>query len=488
MISSSSMGNDSAVREQFARLVAQQIKRRETNKLQYYEPYPFQLNFHHAEGHRTPGKPAAQRALMCANQIGKTFCGGREVAIHLTGRYPSWWKGHRFTRPIVALVGGLTNESVRDICQKELFGEPTDDKQLGTGAVPLECIQNPKRKAGVPDALDSVQVKHITGGYSKVMFRAYEQGAKKHMGSRIDLGWLDEEPPEDIWAQYIRGTLATKGILFITFTPEEGITKVVHGFINDIKVGQALIRATWDDAPHMDHDRREQMLQAIPAHQREMRSKGIPLMGSGLVYAVPEEEILCDPFEIPSYWPRVCGIDFGIDHGFAADWLAWDRDRDIVYEIDCYRASGEKMSEHVSQLNRRGNWIPVIWPHDGLNREKSSGEPLAELYRREGANMWHEPFSNPPAPGTEEGKGGNSVEFGVTDILNRMQTKRWKTFRTLKDVMEEHRMYHRVDGKIVKQFDDLMDARRYAALSLRHAMTPIFKMKKQEAPRGAVNW
>jgi phage terminase large subunit-like protein len=157
------------------------------------------------------------------------------------------------------------------------------------GLIPLECIRNPKRKAGVPDALDSIQVKHVSGGFSKVSFRAYEQGAKKHMGSRIDLGWLDEEPPEDIWAQYIRGTLATKGILFITFTPEEGVTKVVHGFLNDLKPGQYLMGATWDDAPHMNHDRREQVLMAIPAHQREMRSKGVPLMGSGLVYQVAED-------------------------------------------------------------------------------------------------------------------------------------------------------------------------------------------------------
>jgi hypothetical protein len=43
-----------------------------------------------------------------------------------------------------------------------------------------------------------------------------------------------------------------------------------------------------------------------------------------------------------------------------------------------------------------------------------------------------------------------------------MQTSGGRPLRTFgKDVMEEHRMYHRQDGKIVKQFDDLMDARRY---------------------------
>lgn len=476
------------VERQLAEALMALDRKKQTNKLHYYQPYPWQIRFHNAEGYGTPGRPAAQRAAMCANQVGKTTAGGMEVAIHATGRYPAWWKGHRFTRPINVLVGGLTNESVRDICQKELCGEPTDERQLGTGAIPIECIKNPKRKAGVPDALDSIQVKHVSGGFSKVSFRAYEQGAKKHMGIRIDLGWLDEEPPEDVWAQYIRGTFATKGVLFITFTPEEGMTKVVYQFLNDLKPGQCLIRATWDDAPHMNHDRREQMLASIPAHQREMRAKGIPLRGSGLVYAVPEEDITCEPFEVPSYWPRVCGVDFGIGHGFAAVWCAWDRDRDVVYVVDAYKASDEKMSEHVSQLNRRGNYIPVIWPHDGLNREKSSGEPLAELYRKEGANMHHEQFSNPPGPGVDEGKGGNSVEYGVQEILDRMKTQRFKVFKTLRPWFMEWMDYHRDDGKIVKQYDDLMDATRYAALSLRHAATPTLRIKKSVAPMGMRNW
>lgn len=470
-----------------AKQLAELLDALDRRKLGAYAPYPYQKAFHNARGYKSD-KPASQRALMCGNQVGKTYCGAMEAAIHLTGRYPDWWEGTRFTRPITMLIGGLTNESVRDICQKEMFGEPTDPKKLGYGSVPKDAIGQTVRKAGVPDALDSVAVKHVSGLWSKAMFRAYEQGAKKHMGSRIDVGWLDEEPPEDIWAQYIRGTLATRGILYITFTPEEGMTKVVYGFLNDIKPGQALLRASWDDAPHMNHDRREQMLLAIPAHQREMRSKGIPLRGSGLVYGVPQEEIECDPFEIPTYWPRIAACDFGIGHDFAAVWLAWDRERDVVYVTDCWKKSGEKLSEHVSQLNRRGNWIPVIWPHDGLQRDPKSGLPLSEEYRKEGANMWHEQFTNPPTPGVEEGKGGNSVEYGIEHILHRMQTGRFKVFKTLKPWFTEWMDYHRDDGKIVKQYDDLMDATRYACLSLRHATTQTLKIKRAAPLMGARNW
>ncbi|MCI0354865.1 MAG: terminase family protein, partial [Acidobacteria bacterium] len=314
--------------------IALAAKRREQCQLDYYEPYEFQRNFHNARGHESTA-PAVQKALQAANQIGKTRCGAAEVAIHATGAYPTWWDGQRFERPVQILVAGQTNESTRDICQSELFGESADESRLGTGLVPKALIGKRNRKAGVPNAYDSVFVKHPRG-WSKVFFRAYEQGWQKFMGIRIDFGWCDEEPPEDVWAQFIRATLSTKGFLAMTYTPENGVTKVVHQFMNDLKPGQALITATWDDAPHMTAERRAQSLAAMPAHQREMRSKGVPLMGSGLVFQVNEETVRIAQVHLSDWWPRICAIDLGMDHKFAAVWQAWDRDTDIVYTYDVY--------------------------------------------------------------------------------------------------------------------------------------------------------
>ncbi len=462
-------------------------RRRTTNRLDYYDPYEFQIKFHNAQGHGTD-QPAIQKSLMAANQIGKSFCGGMEGAIHLTGKYPAWWKGQRFTKPINMLASGMTNESTRDICQNELFGDPTDESKLGTGSIPKTLIGKKTRKAGVPNAYDSVAVKHASGGWSKVAFRAYEQGWQKFMGTRIDLGWCDEEPPEDVWSQMVRATLSTKGYLYMTFTPENGITKVVHQFMSDVKKGQALVTATWDDAPHMVGDRREQALMAIPAHQREMRSKGVPLMGSGLVFQVSEEEIRIAEVKVSDWWPKVCAVDFGMDHRFAAVWIAWDRDSDIAYVYDAYAVQGKTIPEHVSNLNRHEKWVPIVWPHDGMQRDPKSGRPLAELYRQEGANMRMVHFTNPPAPGQKEGEGGNSVEYGIEEMLHRMQTGRFKVLAHLKDFWDEFRMYHRKDGKIVTVNDDVMSASRYACLSLRHAITRPIKTKRYQAVSGLSNW
>ncbi len=456
--------------EEALKLLEQLDRYKSTHRLNDYQPYDFQRRFHHAKGFATD-KLARQRALLAANQIGKSHCGAMEVAMHLTGRYPAWWKGHKFGRPIVALCGSNTNEQTRDVVQAELFGDPSDDKKIGTGTIPLECItEKPIRKPGVPNAYDQVAVKHITGGTSKVMFRAYEQGAKKHMGSRIDLGWCDEEPPQEIWSQYLRGTFSTNGILMMTFTPEEGVTEVVHQFMHNLSPGQALVRAGWDDAPHMTQERREAFLRQIPAHERDMRSKGIPLMGSGLVFPVKDEEIEVEPFEIPNYWPRLVGIDFGWEHPTAVVWTAWDRDNDRFYVYNEFRETMARIPIVSSTITRHpDSWAPVAWPHDGMHKDKASGKPLAELYREHGVPMLPKPFSNPPSPGQEDGTGGQGVEVGVLAMLEAMEEGRFKVFKTCPQWFEERRIYHRKDGQIVKLHDDLMSATRYAFQSKRYA-------------------
>ena len=182
--------------EELARAVeiAKELERRKTtNKLADYKPYDYQKKFHNTV--------ASQRLLMAGNRIGKSFCGATELAFHLTGKYPDWWEGKKFDRPIRAWAGGSSNETTRDICQKELVGQPDDPSARGTGSIPLNDIGEATRKPGVPNAHNSLVVKHITGGWSRLGFKAYEMGKEKWMGEAVDVVWLDEEPPPAIYSQ-----------------------------------------------------------------------------------------------------------------------------------------------------------------------------------------------------------------------------------------------------------------------------------------------
>lgn len=475
---------------QFTELLMQLDRRRETHKLEYYAPYGFQKDWHNAKGFKTD-YPAAQKLLMAANGTGKTWCGAMEVAIHMTGRYPDWWKGKRFSGTTLWMIGGKTNELTRDVNQKLLFGDPANPAALGTGSIPIDCIGKRTMKPGVPNAFDTVLVKHVTGRWSKAMFRAYEQGPAKHMGIRANGGWLDEEPPVEIWSQYLRATISMDAVLNMTFTPESGMTEVVTQFMESLAEGQALVGASWDDAPHLVQDSGEwtqaakQLWAGFQPHEREMRTRGVPLMGSGLVFPFSQESYVIDPIEIPRHWPRIVGIDFGSDHPFGACQLAWDRDTDTVYALSDYRESRAIPAVHMAAIKPWGHW-PVAWPHDGLNTEKGTGKQLRSFYID--LPMLGEKATNAPQAGQEEGEGGNSREASILSLYERFETGRFKVFRTCKYLAEELRTYHRKDGKIVDIRDDVISAMRYAHMMLRHARTETVRKKKTMTVRGVSNW
>ena len=480
--------------QEFETILKELVRRAETNKLLDYDPYPFQIEYHHALGKNTT-KPARQTCLLCANKIGKTWSGIHEDAFHLTGLYPDWWKGYRFERPIKAMVATVTVDLMRDTIQTDMFGDPFSKDSLGTGIIPKDCLdEEPIRKTGYVGAIDSCAIKHVSGGYSLLKLLAYEQGPKKFYARGYDLVHFDEEPPQVIYSQGLRSLIATKGILKLTFTSEEGVTQVVDGFLNELKDGQALVTATWDDAPHIrdDPEHRQQLLDAIPPHERDMRTKGIPMMGSGLIFPIKDETITVDPFEIPPHWPRICGMDLGgQEHPFAAVWLAWDRDNDIKYIYREYKNRGV-LGVHCEALREGGcDWIPVVWPHDAGKADRQSGRPMAEIMReKHKVNMLPNVFSNPPSAGEPEGKGGQGVEVGIFEMYNAMESGSLKVFSTCSEFFREKNIYHRKEGKIVALRDDIMSAARYAFQSTRFADIRMAKVRRRKVVpfKGVSNW
>lgn len=183
------------------------------------------------------GATHRERCAICANRVGKTLgMGGYEVALHLTGDYPAWWDGYRFTRPTRGWACGNRNETTRDIVQTTLLGDVTNIGQrkavTGTGMVPGDLIDQKTItwKQGVADLVDVVRVRHVSGGYSRLGLKSYEQGRKAFEGTAQDFVWDDEEPPEDVYGEQLIRTATTNGIVLITFTPLQGMSKVVKAF------------------------------------------------------------------------------------------------------------------------------------------------------------------------------------------------------------------------------------------------------------------
>lgn len=439
------------------RIAEEYARVRSERRMDQYRPYPKQLEFH------SMGARMRERLFIAGNQLGKTFGGANETAFHLTGEYPNWWSGRRFKKPVKCWVGNDTSELTRKGPQKYLMGEPGVVAELGTGSIPKAAILDISYARGLTDAMDMVQVRHKSGGVSSLGFKSYEQGRKKWQSETLDFIWFDEEPPWDIYDEGLTRTQATKGMVFITFTPLQGRSTVVKRFLEEQSVDRGTVTMTIYDAEHYTPEQRKQIIAGYPHHLREARSMGVPTQGEGRIFAVPEDTIMFDMPDggLPGHWARGCGLDFGISeqHPFAAIWGAHDRDADTIYLYDEYMIKNSLPALHAVAIKARA-MVPTFWPHDGLNRDKNVGEALHLAYKKHGVKMWdtNSTYEN----------GSNSVEAGVMEMDERFQTGRLKVAKHLTNFWTQYRLYHREKGLIVKKEDDVLDAARGMIMMKRH--------------------
>ncbi len=436
--------------------IASELERRKGGrKLSTYFPdegplkrelYPKHLEFFRL------GATKRERLFLAANRIGKTEgAGGYELTCHLTGRYPSWWEGRRFSKANNWWAAGDTRETVRDILQRKLLGKPGEH---GTGLIPRDSIH--KTSPGfIPDAIQAIWVKHVSGGISVVQFKSYDQGREAFQGTEQDGIWMDEEPPVDVYTECLLRTMTNNGMVMLTFTPLRGMSEVVLSFLPGGAVPEnqdgpkATVSATWDDVPHLSKQAKEDLWNAIPPFQRDARSKGLPQLGAGLIYPVPESTIVCEPFDIPKHWPRAYGLDVGWNKT-AAGFGAIDRETDVAYIYsEHYQGEGEP-AVHASAIKARGNLPGAIDPAS-RGRTQTDGKRLIELYQEQGLDLT---------------LAANAVEAGIFAVWERLCTGRLKIFSNCQNHIKELRMYRRDErGKVVKENDHAMDDLRYFVMT-----------------------
>lgn len=428
----------------------------ERNKLSLYYPdtgdlrrelYPQHLEFFRL------GKTHSTRAFMAANRTGKTEGGGGyETTLHLTGRYPKWWDGRVFDGPINAWCAGDTAETVRDIIQLKLVGP---DENIGTGLIPYDCIDDIKYRRTSNKSIDYVVVKHDGGGYSRLGFKSYDQGRESFQGTEKHLIWLDEESNQGIRSECSLRLMTTDGLLIETFTPLKGLTPVVLKYMVDGRVedkrvtvhgDRAMVMAGWNDVPHLGEDEKKRMLAECEPHLVDARSRGIPSIGAGAIYPVPEEDIKIADFPIPDHWRRFYGMDVGWNCT-AVVWFTEDPDTGKLYIYDVYKRGQSEPSVHASAIRARGDWIPGVIDPASRGRGQRDGAKLIEDYINLGLHV-------SPA--------SNEVEASLYNIHQLLSSGMLKVFSSCSDYFDEYRVYRRNEkGQIVKVDDHIMDAKRY---------------------------
>ena len=232
-----------------------------------------------------------------------------------------------------------------------------------------------------------------------------------------------------------------------------------------------VVMATWDDAPHLSKQQKEDLWASYPPHMRDARSKGVPQLGSGAIYPIPESDILVEPFEIPKYWPKMFAMDVGWKMT-AALWGARDLQAGVTYLYSEYARGTAEPSIHAHAVRARGEWIPGAIDPAARGRSQLDGRDLFGIYLDLGLNLY---------------KADNTVESGLYDVLQALSSGKLKIFSTMNSFLGEFRIYRRDEkGKVVKENDHLMDCMRYlwTSLDIAHA-EPFDEYEDEYAAGGA---
>jgi len=449
-----------------ASLLEERARRKSQRKiLGYYPdngPLRRELYPRHVEFFRL-GHTYRVRGMLKGNRVGGTDAGSFEVACHLTGKYPAWWQGRRFDSPITCWIAGDTAKTVRDIIQKKLLGAPD---ARGTGMLLGDHLGRVLPWSGVPDAVEIAYVKHVTGDWSRVSFKSYDQGPSAYYGDAVHVVWLDEEADALIRGECVKRLATTGGLLLETFTPLHGTTKIIEGYRwslsaeNDLGVttegDRAILRIPWRDqhgrdmAPHLSEDSRRVILAENLPHLHAAIRDGIPSLGSGSIYPVPEPDIVVPDFPIPPHWRCGYGMDVGWNRT-AAIWAAIDPTSATTYLVSEHYRSQAEPEVHAAAIKARGAWMRGVIDPAANHRSSKDGEQLLKQYRDLGLNL------TPAA---------NAVQTGLQAVWGLLSSGRLKVFRSCTNWFEEFRRYHRNEkGEVVKEHDHLMDATRYFVMT-----------------------
>lgn len=238
-----------------------------------------------------------------------------------------------------------------------------------------------------------------------------------------------------------------------------------------------LQQATWEDAPHLTEEAKRKLLAGVPKWQHDMRSKGLPVIGSGAVFPYMDEEITINDVILQDSWHMVAGIDFGkqADPSVIC-FSAYDPVANKYYIVDEIYLDEDRSPKAIADAIKNSPF-PNVWavlPHDAWGE---ASETAANQLKHYGVNVFPEPFRNP-----------TETRLGI-DVLNKkgsinhkamiepgLQTMRFmfdenllKVSRHCHHWLKEKRAYFYKPNNGIQETtgaDHCIDASRYAVMSL----------------------
>jgi phage terminase large subunit-like protein len=442
------------------------------NQLRYFRPFEHQRRFF--ETHLSD-----RRGILAANRIGKTVSTCFETACHLTGQYPDWWHGHRFDKPITAMVAGEGWSQVAMVLQNELLG--TQDVKIrdaiGTGAIPKDCIILDTMRSDGANCM-GVEIKHKSGGKSYLLFANYTQEVRQMQGFKLNLAVFDEQPPDDFFSEIVTRTATTQGKILCSFTPLKGLNGLVSKFWNK-EAGYDFIRVAWDDVPEYDpwgepfllKSTREQLERDYLPHEREARIAGKPVMGQGAVFQIrswPTYKTGDYNFREMNNIHRIIALDLGLVNDRTVIslmyWNPLERTAWLHRQICVSGIEEANPANYINHLMRPEVFgTPIVLPPDGgtQGRYTMSSLSIRELFEQYELNVWERPIMNPP---DAQGRTTNHKAFGINMMRQMLEAGTFLVNENCVDFLREAQNYYVDPQGRFSDPDDTIDSARYALL------------------------
>lgn len=215
-----------------------------------------------------------------------------------------------------------------------------------------------------------------------------------------------------------------------------------------------VLNMTWNDAVHLSEADKAELLASYSPHERDARSKGIPSLGAGALFPIPEDDYVINAdFIIPDKWPRVCGLDVGWEKT-ACVWGAYEAKADCWYiDSEYYRGHAEP-SVHADAIKARGSWIPCLIDCHSNSRGQSGTLEMSVLYANLGIDV------------QLAQNHAKTLEPSILDMYQRLSSGRLKIMKHCQNLIAEIRIARRdANGKIVDKHNHAIDATRFILMS-----------------------
>jgi len=215
---------------------------------------------------------------------------------------------------------------------------------------------------------------------SQIIFRPIDDIRKQRS---LNLGWFYVDQAEECTREDFLDLVGRlrhpvpRQFGFCTVNPD-GHNWVWQDFFNKPKKDYAGINSTTFDNPYLPPGFVQSLIDAYPKEWTDRFVFGSHEVKSGVILSEFSEDLMVDPFIIPSGWIKGRGMDWGVDKPCTRVSVALSDDG-TFYVFDCYGKAGDTPEEHAETILERDRGIAykitkmdsTAWRNEGTSKEPS---------------------------------------------------------------------------------------------------------------------